>query len=129
VVNAKDGTKTTFAMADEPKVLCKAGELTIVSKSTTFSLNLADVKNYVFSEESTGIVETMKDGGFKLENGYVILNGLSAGGAVSAYMQDGRLVKECKADANGSAVIDLLGLPKGVIILHSNRTSIKIINR
>jgi hypothetical protein len=129
VVNAKDGTKTTFAIADEPKVLCKAGELTIVSKSTTFSLSLADVRNYVFSEESTGIIEAMKDGGLKLENGCVIFNGLSAGSVVSAYMQDGRLAKECKADANGKAVVNMTDLPKGIVILHSNKTDIKIINR
>ena len=129
VVNAKDGTKTTFALADEPKVSCKAGELTIVSKNTTFSMGLSDVQNYVFSEESTGIIEVMKDGGFKIEHGCVVLNGLSAGSPVSAYLQDGRLAKECKADANGTAVMDLSDLPKGVVILHSNKTDIKIINR
>jgi hypothetical protein len=101
VVNAKDGTKTTFALADEPKVSCKGGELTIVSKSTTFTLSLADVRNYVFSEESTGIIEAMKDRDIKLENGCVVLNGLLVGSIVSAYLQDGRLVKECKTDANG----------------------------
>ena len=129
VVNAKDGTKTTFAMTDEPKILCKAGELTIHSKSTTFSLSLADVRNYTFSEESTDIIEVMKDGNIKLENGCVVLNGHSAGSVVSAYMQDGRLAKECKADANGAAVVDLSGLPKGIVIMHSNKTDIKIINR
>lgn len=129
VVNAKDGTKTTFAMAEEPKVLCKSGELTIVCKTTTFSLSLAYVRNYAFSEESTGIIEVIKDGDVKLENGCVVLNGLSADSVVSAYLQDGRLAKECKADSNGSVFIDLSDLPKGIVILHSNKTDIKIINR
>lgn len=129
VVNAKDGTNTIFALTDEPKVSCKGGELTIVSKSTTFTLSLADVRNYVFSEEKTGIIEAMKDRDIKLENGCVVLNGLLVGSIVSAYLQDGRLVKECKTDANGSAVVDLSVLPKGIIILHSNKTDIKIINR
>ena len=129
VVNAKDGTKTTFAMADEPKVFCKAGELNIVSKSSTLSLSLADVKNYVFTEKSTGIIEVMNERGFKLENGCVVMNGLSAGSIVSVYIHDGRLVKEYKADANGVAVMDLSVLPKGIVILHSNKTDIKITNR
>lgn len=129
VVNAKDGTKTTFALADEPKISCKTGELTIVSKSTTFSIGLADVLNYAFSDDASGIGEILKDGNVKLENGCVVFNGLSAGSNVSAYFQDGRLVKESKADANGSAVVDLSGLPKGIVILHSNKTDIKIINR
>lgn len=129
VVNAKDGASTTFALADEPKVLCKAGKLEIVSKGTTFALGLADVKNYTFSEESTGIVETANEGNLRMENGRIIFNGLRAGSLVSAYLQDGRLVRNCKADRNGMAVVDLSGLPKGVVILHSNNTDIKIINK
>lgn len=129
VVNAKDGTSTTFALVDEPKVLCKAGKLEIVSKVTTFSMGLADVKNYAFSEESTGIVETTNEGKYRMENGRIVFNGLRAGSLVSAYLQDGRLVRDCKADRNGMAVVDLSGLPKGVVILHSNNMDIKIINK
>ena len=129
VVNAKDGTKTTFALADEPKVLCKVGKLEIVSKSATFSLSLADVSNYAFSKESTGINEVEKEGNLRMENGRVVIDGLRAGGLVSAYTQDGRLVKDFKADENGTAIVDLSDLSKGIVILHSNKTDIKMINR
>ena len=129
VVKAKDGTKTTFALTDEPKVSCKSGKLTIVSKGSSFALSLAEVASYAFTEESTGIGEILKDGNVKLENGCVVFSGLSAGSMVSAYMKDGRLVRECKANANGLAVVDMTGLPKGVVIIHSNKTDIKIINR
>lgn len=129
VVNAKDGTTTSFALADVPKVSCKEGKLEIVSKSTTFSLSLAEVRNYAFSENSTGICEVEKEGNLRMKNGHVVFNGLPSGTMVSAYMQDGRLAKDFKADANGTAVVDLSGLPKGIVILHSNKTDIKIINR
>ena len=129
MVNAKDGTNTMFVLADEPKITCKGGEFTIVSSSRTLTLSLANVQNYTFSEVSTNISEVMKEKCVKLENGYVLFNGLTAGSNVSVYMQDGRLVKERKADVNGTAIIDLSNLPKGVVILHSNKTGIKIINR
>lgn len=129
VVNAKDGTMTTFALADEPKVTCKAGKLEIVRRSTTFSLSLADVKSYAFSEEMTGIITVEKEGNVQLESGKVIFSVLPAGSLISAYLHDGRLVKECKADANGTAVVDLSELPNGIVILHSNKMDIKIINR
>lgn len=129
VVNAKDGTKTTFALSDEPKVSCKAGKLEINSKGTTFSLSLADVRNYTFSVESTGIIEVDKESNLRMENGRVFFEGLPAGNLVSAYTQDGRLVKDFKADANGTVIVDLSGLSKGIVILHSNKTDIKIINR
>ena len=54
VVNAKDGTNTTFALADEPRVSCKSGELTVVSKGTSFALSLAEVASYAFSESLAG---------------------------------------------------------------------------
>lgn len=129
VVNGKDGTKTTFALADNPKVSCKDGELSVVAGSRTFTLSLADVQNYLFSVESTGIEEVMKDGSVKLENGCVVFSGLNAGGVVNVYLQDGRLIKGLKADAGGNAVVRLTDLPKGVLIIHSNKTDIKIINR
>lgn len=129
VVNAKDGTMTSFALADEPKVSSNDGKLKIVSKSTTFSLSLAEVRNYAFSENLTGIAVVEKDGNLRMENDHVVFNGLPSGSMVSAYMQDGQLAKDFKADANGTAVVDLSDLPKGIVILHSNKTDIKIINK
>lgn len=129
VVNAKDGTKTTFGLAEEPKISFSNGELKIVSSSRTFSLSLADIQNYAFEEKSTGIADVLKDGNVKLENGFVVFNGLASGSKVAVYKHDGKLVKEGKADSNGFAIIDLSGLPKGILILKSNKTSIKVINR
>lgn len=129
VVNAKDGTKTTFGLAEEPKISFSNGELNIVSSSRTFTISLADIQNYAFSEESTGIEEIIKEGSVKLENGFVVFNGLAVGSKVTAYLQDGKLVKESKANTNGLAILDLSVLPKGILILQSNKTTIKIINR
>ncbi len=129
VVNGKDGTKTTFALADNPKVSCNGGDLTVVAGSRTYTLSLADAQNFQFAVESTGIEEFVKDSGVKQENGCVVFSGLNGGGIVSVYLQDGRLIKDCKADAGGNAVVELSGLPKGILIIHSNKTDIKIINR
>lgn len=129
VVNGRDGTKMTFALADNPKVSCKSGELTVIAGSRTFTLGLADVQNYQFAEESTGIENVIKDGSVKMENGCVVFCGLNAGSTVSVYLQDSRLIKESKTDADGNAIVDLSNLPKGILIIHSNKTDIKIINR
>ncbi len=128
-VNAKDGTKTEFALADEPKLTFSDGELKIVASSRTFYIRLADLQNYAFSKESTGIAELLKDDKVTLENGFVVLSCLSAGSKVVIYMQDGKMVMEHKTDDKGMAVVDLSVLPKGVLILQSNKRSIKIINR
>lgn len=129
VVNGKDGSKTTFALSDNPKVSCKSGELTVIAGSRTFILGLADVQNYLFEEEFTGIENVMQDGSVKMENGCVVFSGLNAESAVSVYLQDGRLIKESKTDAGGNAIVEMSNLPKGILIIHSNKTDIKIINR
>lgn len=129
VVNGKDGTKTTFAMADNPRVSCKSGELTVIAGSRTFTLSLAGVLNYQFSVESTGIADVVKNGSVKMENGCVVFSDLSVGSVVAVYMQDGRLIKDCKADAGGNAIVELSNLPKGILVIHSNKSDIKIINR
>ena len=129
ILDAKDGSNTEFALAEEPKLSFANGELNIISSSRTFSINLSDVEKYAFSEVSTGIKDVMKVGSLKLENGFVIFSGLSIGSKVSAYMQDGKMIKEFKADDKGSTLLDLSVLPKGILIIKSNKTSIKIINR
>lgn len=129
VVNAKDRTKTTFALADKPKVMCKGGKLSIITNGSLFSMNLADVLSYDFTEDASGIGEVLKDGNVEVGDGYVVFNGLPVDSKVSFFLQNGRLVKECKVDTNGVAIINLSGLPKGIMILHSNKTDIKIINR
>lgn len=129
VLNAKDGTKTTFALSENPKISFSNGELSVVCSNRTFSISLADIQNYAFLQESTGIAEVIKDGSVKLENGFVVFNGLATGSKVAVYMQDGKLVRKGIADSKGSAVLSLSGLPKGILILQSNKTSIKVINK
>lgn len=129
VVSAKNGTKTTFALVDEPKVSFANGDMTIVSNSQTFSMSIANVLNYTFVEEASSIGEIIKNGDMKLEDGCVVFSGLTGGSKVSIYIQDGRLVKEFSANDKGVAYVDLTTLPKGVVILCSGKTVIKVLNR
>lgn len=129
IVNTTDGTRTSFALAEEPMVSFSNAELSIASNTRTFSISLADVQNFAFSEESTSIAEVIKGGSVKLENGFIVFSGLTAGSRIAVYTQDGKLIKESKAEANGLAVVEISSLPKGILLLHSNNTNIKIINR
>ena len=129
VVNAKDGSQATFALADEPRISFENGELIVLSSSQSFSLNLDEVQNYAFAEQATAIAQVVEQGDVKIENGFVIFHGLTADSSVSVYSQDGKLVKTCKANDKGTAVVDLSDLSKGILILHSNNTNIKIINK
>jgi hypothetical protein len=129
IVNGKDGTQTSFALTEEPRISCKDGELVVASHSRTFTLSLDGVRNYLFSDELTGIDEVQTESKIQLTDGHVVFSGLKSGDKVSVFMHDGRLVKESEVDVNGSAVVTLSDLPRGILIVHSNETNIKIINR
>lgn len=128
-INGKSNTKVTFALSDEPKISFEDGAMHIVSNLMAFSLSLSEITNYTFSEDPSDIAEITADNNFKLANGCILFNGLDAGSKIYTYLQDGRLLNECTADNNGSAVVDLKSMPKGLIILRSNKMSIKISNK
>lgn len=67
VVNAKDGSQATFALADEPRISFENGELIILSSSQSFSLNLDEVQNYAFAEQATAIAQVVEQGDVKIE--------------------------------------------------------------
>jgi len=94
-----------------------------------FSLNLSEIINYTFSKDPSSIDEISADNDFKLVNGCILFNGLVAGSKIYTYLQDGRLLNECTADNNGNANVDLKSLPKGIVILRSNKMSVKISNK
>lgn len=129
VVKAKDGTSTTFALADEPKITNDNGELTIQGRNSTFKIKLSDVQSFTFLQQTTGIDSKIKDGDVRVTNDCVVFDGLPAGSKVSVYTADGTLVKNFVADGNGTVIIGLPDLPKGILVLHSARTSIKVINK
>lgn len=129
VVNGKNGAKATFALADEPIVKCKDGTLTVDSDKQHFTLNLADVQNYLFSSDGTAIRDVVKEGNVTMEDGLIIFKGLKAGTRIGIYLQDGRMAKECKTDKKGTISISLSELPKGILLLHAGEMNIKIINK
>jgi len=128
-ITAKDGTTTSFALANKPKITFSNGNLVIVSNASTFSLSLAQVLKYGFSSDLTGINETLMHNEPVIENGAIIFNGLTPGTKVAIYMSDGRLVVEKKADSHGYVGFNFSTLPKGLIIIQTEKLSWKIVNQ
>lgn len=129
VVKSKDGTQTTFALADKPTVSFGNGELIVEHKSLKFSIELVNVHNFTFTETSMAINEITKNGKFLIENGYLIFNGLPRGSTVSVITLDGRIVGVYNSDNNGNTIVNLADLHKGIFILRSDKLSVKITNR
>ena len=131
IVTQKNGTQTVFAFEKKPVISFLSETMTITAiGSTSFSLPLADVKNYTFGNMATGIDNVAGDNVQAIiQNGVVKFQKLSAGQSVNVFSIDGKMVRSVKVDSNGSADLDLSTLPKGILVVKSPTTQIKFNNK
>lgn len=76
------------------------------------------VDDVSFSEES-----------IKVEGGFVRFRGFEANDAVDIYSFSGMLIANDHVNSDGSLIIPISSLPKGVSIIKANKQSIKITRR
>ena len=99
--------------------------MVIKSNVTTFSVSIADVSYYDFPASSTGIQENQHALPL-ISNGHVVFSKLPADSNVNIYTVDGKQLRRYAADRSGNVDIDLTTLPKGVYVISSPITKIKI---
>lgn len=132
VVTQQGDRQTTFALADQPTVTTTGGELKVEDAEQSISVALAEVVHFVFAVEPpvpTTIDSTTGNAAISMRQGEVILTGLQPGSIIDVYTIDGRLCSQMRADANGSALIDMTTQGRGVFILQTQEQSLKITNK
>lgn len=128
IVSRTDGTKASFALADDPVVKNSASELTVETSAATITVPFADFENYSFSESGVSAVkEILTDESHTISDGQITFTGLRQGTSVSVYSLEGQKVLQTSADTDGFASINLMGLQSGVYIVHTSSSSIKFI--
>ena len=129
VFDLRDGTQTVIALQDKPIITCQSGELKVtVAGEEKVSASLGDVAKYYFSETPLSIFE-MTEEKPRIEMGHLYVTRGKAGDAVRVYTTDGRMVGTYPITANGTTVIDLTTLGKGLFIVRTAKASIKILNQ
>lgn len=128
VLNTAD-EQQVIALADNPVMTVSGGVLKVtVGGVEKVSTSLDNVKNYMFQEQNaTAIREIMADG-YQLSEGHVFMSNVKAGETIAVYSADSRRVSVQRVAADGRVDIDLTSLPKGVYIVKSPTTSIKVLN-
>ena len=128
VLNTADGQQV-IALADNPVMTISGDVLKVtVGGVEKVSTSLANVKNYSFQEQrATAISEILADG-YNLSEGHVFMSNVKAGETIAVYSADSRRVSVQRVAADGRVDIDLTSLPKGVYIVKSPTTSIKVLN-
>ena len=132
VLNLTDGTKAEIALSDQPVITLSGGELKVtVAGEEKVSAALDDVVNYQFSASLTGIqqIEANETELSRYAFGHVVISNAQPGTTVRVFTADGRQVLAEQVDATGSADINLTGMGKGLYIVKSTKTSIKVINK
>lgn len=128
VVHLKNGGQSSFAFSEKPVITFDNENMVIKSNVTTFSVSIADVSYYDFPASSTGIQENQHALPL-ISNGHVVFSKLPADSNVNIYTVDGKQLRRYAASRSGNVDIDLTTLPKGVYVISSPITKIKITNR
>lgn len=128
IVSRTDGSKASFAIADNPVIKNSASELTVETTDAMITVPFEELDSYSFSETGiTGVEEITAGESHSYRNGQVTFNGLKPGSEVYVYALDGRKVMRGAADADGYSSLDLRGLGTGVYIVRTGTSSFKFI--
>ena len=125
------GEETVIALADEPVMTIEESILKVtVAGEEKLSADLSQGLSYKFlAEDPTAIQEVLNKETSRLELGHVYIAHAKAGETVRVFTVDGKLVASQRINGEGTADIDLTTLGKGLYIVKSTKTSIKIMNK
>ena len=125
------GEETVIALADEPVMTINEGFLKVtVAGEEKLSADLSQGLSYKFSEAApTAIQEVLSKELSRLEQGHVYIAHAREGETVRVFTVDGKLVASQRINSEGTADIDLTILGKGLYIVKSAKTSIKVMNK
>ena len=125
------GEETVIALADEPVITINEGVLKVtVAGEEKLSADLSEGLSYSFSETApTAIQEILTEESSRLEQGHVYFAHAREGETIRVFTVDGRLVASQRVSGEGIADIDLTTLGKGLYIVKSARTSLKVVNK
>lgn len=131
VVWAKDGTKTYFDLAENPKTTFKDNDLVITCESMTISYPLDQVLRYTYELSTTGIENISQEKTIRIRqhDDALTLENLKPGTVVSLYTVDGKQVSAQTTGSNRLVTISLSGHPAGVYIVKANDVTYKMMKR
>ena len=128
VFDLKDA-QVVIALQDRPVINCQNGELKVtVGGETKVTAPLGDVVKYSFTDTPSGI-GNVNDEQTHMELGHVYVAHAPKGATVRVFTIDGKQVTAQRIGDDGSADIDLSPLGKGLFIVKTPHSSIKIINK
>ena len=128
VIHLTSGETYRYILLEETPTISFQGDQIVVEASSgdvSFNMQAVTFFNYE-TQDATGIEEEISQEGMQMNGDRLAFNGLPAGCPIYIYGVGGQLYLKMTADADGSAVVDLTSLNKGVYIVKANEISTKI---
>lgn len=119
VIYLKDGTSTTVLLDELPVATFSEGRLKVSSPGLSLEVPRTKVARFVYAYVDPTELNAHKMGipGSSLVDGVLSLSGLQPGAVVCLYFNNGRLLDEVAAPADGCVNILLSAYPSGVYML------------
>lgn len=132
VLWTRKGPKLSFAFADKPKVTIEGNVFKVTSLSTNMDCRARDLDQFTIeegSEESDIKAPQASLPQVKSQPGQLLLTGCRPHSTVELFTTDGKLADSRLTDDDGRLTLDTGSYGQGIIIVKTETTSLKIINK
>lgn len=129
VLTQRNGTVNRFALSDEPVITYSGSDVVVKCGDSELVTDMADVLSCTFDSETTAIDKLpAQPGGAEAKMNFagMSVEGLRAGDRVAVYTIDGKAVSSSRANADGSAALQLDGPRGSVYIVRTPNKTFKI---
>ena len=132
-----DGRKQCFLFADYPVITYTADHLVMTTTTATVEFPITDLRRYYFTGDgeatATAIRNVEQSDGMapliRMTAGGAQLSGFAPQTAVDIYDTAGRLLDRRQTAPDGTLTVSLSDQPKGIYIIKTNQTTLKIQNQ
>jgi hypothetical protein len=132
-----DGKKQCFLFADYPVITYTADHLVMTTTTATAEFPIAELRRYYFSGDGEAIATAIRNaeqpGGMapliRVTADGAQLSGFAPQTAVDIYDLGGRLLARRQTATDGTLTVSLSDQPKGIYIIKTNQTTLKIQNQ
>ena len=124
----QNGEVHSYGLEEHPKVKLGKKEFTLTTASQTIKYEAADVLRFTLQEESInpGISAPKTMGDVQFRKGTLSIAGCMPHSPVCIYDIAGRVILAAQTDGEGNLTLSLTILRKGIYIVKTNNTTIKI---
>ncbi len=129
-IHLKNGGDLSFILDTKPVITFEGESLIVQCEDASYSAYLYEILYYEYIEIATDIESYQKkEDNLIIIDGHILYSKFPNGSNVRVYSLDGMMLGSYKIDNGGYVDLNLTSLPKGIFILKTPLTSIKIANK